>query len=43
MGTLWTLLGKEHSVFGVWFDKEGSTYAAVSEDGCIKKLHQMVK
>lgn len=38
MGTPWTLLGKKHSVFGVWFDKDGNTFAAVSEDGCIKKI-----
>jgi hypothetical protein len=38
-GTLWTVFfGKQHSVFGVWFDKQGNTYAAVSEDGCIKKI-----
>lgn len=38
-GTLWTVFfGKRHSVFGVWFDKQGNTYAAVSEDGCIKKI-----
>jgi hypothetical protein len=38
-GTLWTVFfGKQHSVFGVWFDKQGNTYAAVSEDRCIKKI-----
>jgi hypothetical protein len=38
-GTLWTLFfGKQHSVFGVWFDSIGNIYAAVTEDRCIKKI-----
>lgn len=38
-GTLWTLFfGKQHSVFGVWFDKAGNTYTAVTEDRCVKKI-----
>lgn len=39
VGTLWTVFfGKQHSVFGIWFDKSGNTYAAVGEDNCIKKI-----
>jgi hypothetical protein len=31
-------LGERHSVYGVWFDNAGNTYAAVADDKCVKKI-----